>query len=202
MKSDYLKNVFRGLHIVLALIGAGLCVLLVMSKGGHPPGIVLVPIVLVIWLAGHALLWLSRRLSIRGKYLADSRSSAGGKWPVVLILLALISGIVFIFGLFVIVWQVFIENDQLRELVLPLVFWTPISLCFFGFLLRKSWSRILAGGGFIVVAAVLAKQMVESLMRSHQHSGTEWVIAIIVSIVLVLFGLYILRSSRIKAFYS
>lgn len=202
MNSDYLKNVFRGLHILWVLVGVGLCVLLVMSKGGHPPGIVLVPIVVVIWIAGHALLWLSRKLAIRGKYLADSRSSAGGKWPVALILLALFSGGFFIFGLFGIAWQVFFEHVQLHELAVPLAFWIPSSLCFFGILLRQNWSRILSGCGFILIAIVLVKEMVESLMRGYRNSNSEWAMAIIISIVLVLFGIYILRSSRIKSFYS
>jgi len=202
LNTDYLKNVFRWLHIVWAVIGAGLCILLATSKGGHPPGLVLVPVVIVIWLAGHALLWVSRKLAIRGKYLADTRNSAGGKWPVVLILLVLISGVIFIFGLFGIAWQVLFEHDRLRELVVPLAFWIPVSLCFFGILLRQNWSRILAGGGLIFIAVVLVKEMVESLMRGYRNSNSEWAMAIVISIVLVLFGQYILRSSRIKAFYS
>jgi hypothetical protein len=202
LNTDYLKNVFRGLHVVWAVIGVGICIVLITAKGGHPPGIVLVPVVVVIWLAGHALLWISRKLAIRGKYLADSRNRAGGRRPVMLILLALFSGGLFIFGLFGITWQVFFEHDQLHELAVPLAFWIPSSICFFGILLRQNWSRILAGSGFIVVALVLVKEMIESLMRGYRNSNAEWAMAIVIAITLVLFGLYILRSSRIKAFYS
>jgi hypothetical protein len=173
----------------------------VTSKGGHPPGLVLVPVVVMIWLAGHALFWVSRKLAIRGKYSADTKNRVGGKWPLALILLVIVFGALFIFGLFGIVWEVFIERNSLHELIVPLAFWMPSSICFFGILLRQYWSRILAGVGFIVVAFVLLKEMIESLFRGYQNSNIEWMIAIIIFILLILFGLYILYSSRIKAYY-
>ena len=185
-----------------AIIGVSVCILLATAKGGHPPGLVFVPIAAVIWLAGHMLLWASRKLAIRGKDLADNRNVASGKWPPTIILLVFISGIVFIVGLFAIVWQVLSERDWLRELAIPLAVWVPSSLCFFGILLRRDWSRILAGSGLIVVAVILLYEMIASLMRGYQNSTTEWVIIIAIFGLLILFGQYILRSSNIKAFYS
>lgn len=202
MNTDYLKNVFRWLHIVWAVIGAGICILLATAKGGHPPGLVFVPIAAAIWVAGHVLLWVSRKLAIRGKYLSDTRNGAGGKWPLILILLVIIFGVEFIFGLFWIVWQVLFERDWLRELAIPLAFWIPSSLCFFGILLRQYWARILVGSGFIVIGAIILYEMIASFMRGYRNSNTEWAIVIALFIVLVLFGLYILRSSRIKTFLS
>ncbi len=202
MSTDYLQNVFRWLHVAWAIIGVSVCILLSTAKGGHPPGLVFVPIAAVIWLAGHVLLWVSRKLAIRGKELADNRSAASGKWPPTIILLAFIFGIVFIAGLFAIVWQVLFERDWLRELAMPLAAWILSSLCFFGILLRQDWSRILAGSGLVVLAAILLYEMVASFMRGYQNSTTEWAIAISIFGLLVLFGQHILRSSTIKAFYS
>ncbi len=202
MNTDYLKNVFRWLHIVWAIIGASICILLATAKGGHPPGLVFVPIAAAIWLTGHVLLWVSHKLAIRGKYLADSRNIASGKWPLTITLLVFVSGIVFIFGLFGIVWQVLSEREWLRKLPIPLAIWIPSSLCFFGILLRQDWSRILAGSGFIVVAVILLYEMIASSMRGYRNSTTEWVIVIAIFGLLILFGQYILRSSSIKAFYS
>ena len=202
MSTDYLQNVFRWLHVAWAIIGASVCILLATAKGGHPPGLVFIPIAAVIWLAGHMLLWVSRKLAIRGKDLADNRSVASGKWPPTIILLVFISGIVFIVGLFAIVWQVLFEHDWLRELAVPLAVWIPSSLCFFGILLRQDWSRILAGSGLVVVAVILLYEMIASFLRGYQNSTTEWVIAIAIFGLLILFGQYILRSSSIKAFYS
>ena len=202
MSTDYLKNTFRWLHIVWAITGAGICILLATATGGHPPGLVFVPVAAVIWLAGHVLLWVSHKLAIRGKYLADKREIASGKWPLTVILLVFSSGIVFIFGLSGIVWQVLSEHNWLRKLPVPLAVWIPSSLCFFGILLRQDWSRILAGSGFIVVAVILLYEMIASFMRGYRNSTTEWVIVIVIFILLILFGQYILRASSIKAFYS
>jgi hypothetical protein len=197
-----MKNVFLWMHGVWAIIGAGSCILLAAAKGGHPPGLVFVPIAAVIWLAGHLLLWASHKLAIRGKNLADSKNIASGRWPVTIILLVTVFGAVFIFGLFGIVWQILSERDWLRELAIPLLYWIPASLCFFGILLRQDWSRILAGSGFMVVAAILLYEMAASALRGYRNSTTEWLIVIALFILLVVFGLYVLRSSRIKAFYS
>ncbi|MBT8113191.1 MAG: hypothetical protein KJO47_05885 [Gammaproteobacteria bacterium] len=202
MNTDYLKNVFRWMHIIWAVIGAGICILLATAKGGHPPGLVFVPIAAVIWLAGHVLLWVSRKLAIRGKYLADTRSREGEKWPLIIISLVIIFGVVFIFGLFWIIWQVSFERDWLRELPIPLAFWIPSSLCFFGILLRQYWSRILIASGFIVVGVILLYEMIASFMRGYRNSDDEWVMVIALFIILVLFGSYILRSPSIKAFLS
>jgi hypothetical protein len=202
LSTDYLQNVFRWLHVAWATIGASVCILLATAKGGHPPGLVFVPIAALIWLAGHMLLWVSRKLAIRGKDLADNRNVVSGKWPPTITLLVFMFGIVFIVGLFAIVWHVLSGRDWLRELAIPLAVWIPSSLCFFGTLLRQDWSRILAGSGLIVVAVILLYEMIASLIRGYQNSTTEWVIAIAIFGLLILFGQYILRSSNIKAFYS
>ena len=115
-----MKNVFRWLHGVWAIIGASICILLAAAKGGHPPGLVFVPIAAVIWLAGHLLLWMSHRLAIRGKSLAESRNTASGRWPLAIIFLVLVFGVIFILGLFGIIWQVLFERDSLRDLAIPL----------------------------------------------------------------------------------
>jgi hypothetical protein len=202
LSTDYLKNVFRWLHVAWAIIGAGVCILLAFARGGHPPGIVFIPVAAVIWLAGHMLLWASRKLAVRGKNRADNRSDVSGKWPAMIILLVFICGVVFIVGLFGIVWQVISERDWLREIAIPLLIWIPSSLCFFGILLRQDWSRLLAGSGLIVLAVILLYEMIMSLMRGYQNSITEWVIVIAVFGLLIFFGQYILRSSSIKTFYS
>ena len=197
-----MKNVFRWMHGVWAIIGAGSCILLAAAKGGHPPAIVFVPVAVAIWLTGHLLLWLSHRLAIRGKSLAESRNIASGKWPLAIILLVLVFGTIFIFGLFGIIWQLLFERDALLKLTIPLSYWIPSSICFFGILLRKDWSRILAGSGFLLLAAILLFEMVASAMRAYRNSTTEWLMAIAIFTLLVWFGQYVLRSEKIKAFYS
>ena len=118
------------------------------------------------------------------------------------IVLALVTGVTFIVGLFGISWLHFYENTNFKELWVLLAFWIPISLCFFGILLRRKWARWLAGGGCIVAALTLVYQMYESIMRDYHHPKTEWLIAIGVLSALFLFGLYLLRSSKIKTFLT
>lgn len=177
-------------------------VLLVTAKGGHPPGLVLVPVVAAIWLAGHVFLWGSHKLAIRGKYLADDKNTSSGKWPLAIIFLIFIFGLIFFFGLFGILWQIFSQRDWLRGLAIPLAVWIPSSLCFFGIVLRHDWSRLLAGSGFIVLAIILLYEMIASFMRGYRNSSAEWAIAIVIFVLLSLFGQYVLRSSSIKTFFS
>ena len=148
------------------------------------------------------MLLVSRKLAIRGRHSAENRNITSGNWPLPIILLALFFGIVFFFGVLGIGWQVFIARDGLRGLAVPLAYWVPASLCFFGILLRQDWSRILAGSGFVVVAVILLYEMIASFTRGYRNSATEWVMVIVMFILLILFGYYILRSSGIKAFYS
>jgi len=202
LNTDYLKNVFRWLHIAWAIVGVAICILLATAAGGHPPGIVFVPVAAAIWLVVHGLLWVSHKLAIRGKSIADNRNVASGKWPLVIVLLVFISGFIFISGLFGIVWQLLSERDWLRKLPIPFAVWIPSSLCFLGILLRQEWSRILAGGGFIVTAAILLYETIASIMRGQDYSIIVWLILISVFVLLILLGQYMLRSSRIKAFYS
>lgn len=190
------------MHIVWALVGAGVCVVLATATGGHPPGIVFIPVAAVIWLGGHVLLWGSHKLAARGRDLAAAENASSGNWPPMIILLTFAFGVMFVFGFFFLAWQLLFEWHWQRDMFVPLAFWIPSSMCFFGILLRKDWSRVLAGSGFIIVASVLLYEMIATLVRGYRNPMTEWVTAIVIFVVLALVGLYVLRSSAIKSFFS
>ena len=196
------KIIFRLLHIVWLIIGVSITVMLVTSTKGHPPGIIFAPIAVALWMAGHVLLWFSHKLAIQGNNLAEKRDDAGGKWPLTLIFLAFIFGCVFIFGLFGITAKVLFEQNWQSKLPIFLVIWLPPSICFIGILLRQAWSRILASGGFIVVALFLLYQMIESLAHSNRYSALDWITGIVVFLIFLFLGQHIFRSSSIKAFFS
>jgi len=200
MYADYLKPIYRWLHITWATIGISASVLMATAKG-HPPGLVFVPIVLVTWLAGHGLLWLSRKLAVKGRLAAHNQAVGDGKWPVLLILLVCLFGAVFIFGAFGLFWQMFSGSRWGIELISMTAIWLTAALCFFGILMRLDWSRNLAGAGFIILAAILLYEIIASFMRGYRNSPAEWATALILSVLLVLLGWYILRSSRIKTFF-
>ena len=102
MSMNHLKIAFRSLHIVWAIIGVSITVVLATSMEGHPPAAVFAPVALALWVAGHVLLQFSHKLAIHGNDSAEKRDNAGGKWPLTLVLLAFIFGCVFILGLFAI----------------------------------------------------------------------------------------------------
>ena len=193
---------FRILHIVWAILCVIACVILVISKGGHPPGIILLPIALIFWVVGHVLLWIIYKLFARGKTLDVRPETDVKKWPLSLIILAVFLGGVFVFGSMAIILFIVLENDWLSGMPVILALWLPPSLCFIGILLHKSWSRVLAGWGFIGVAMMILYQLVESALRNYSASVTEWVIAIAILIFNLLIGQHILRSPKIKAFYA
>jgi hypothetical protein len=190
------------LHIVWAIFCVIACVILVTSKGGHPPGIILLPFALIFWVIGHVLLWIISKLFARGKNLEARTESDVKKWPLSLIILTVFFGGVFIFGSMAIILFMVLQNDWLSGMPVILALWLPPSVCFIGILLHKSWSRLLAGWGFIAVAMIILYQLVESALRNNTASVTEWVIAIAILIFNLLIGLHILRSPRIKAFYA
>ena len=99
LNTDHLKTIFLSLHIVWAFIGAGICILLANLEGGHPPGLVFVPIAAAIWLVGHVLFWLSRKLLVRGKYLVENKNITGKRWLLILIVLVILFGFIFILGI-------------------------------------------------------------------------------------------------------
>jgi hypothetical protein len=100
------------------------------------------------------------------------------KWPLPLLILAIVLGGVFIFGAMAIILLVAIDNDWLSDIPVILALWLPPSICFIGILLRKPWSRVLAGWGFIGVAVFIFYQLAEAAIRGTTNSITEWGIAI------------------------
>ena len=193
---------FRVLHIVWAIVSLSVCVILATSKGGHPPAIILLPIALIFWLVGHLLLWTIAKLFGRGKKLELTTESDVKKWPWSLLILTVCLGGVFIFGAMAIILLIVLENDWLSDMPVILALWLPPSLCFIGMMLHKSWSRLLAGWGFVGVAMIIFYQLVDSAMRSSTNSNTEWVIAISILLLALFVGQHFLRSPKIKAFYG
>ncbi len=201
---------FRILHIIWAIVGVIACAILVTSKGGHPPAIILLPIALVFWVVGHLLLWIISKLFVRGKSLEVPRETnteiktetEAKKWPLSLIILAVFLGGVFVFGAMAIILLIVLENDWLSDMPGMFALWLPPSVCFIGILLQKPWSRIIAGWGFIVVAIIFFYQIVGSAMHGRTNSISEWVIVVAIALFTLFVGQHILWSPKIKAFYE
>jgi hypothetical protein len=201
---------FRILHIVWAILGVIASAILVTSKGGHPPAIILLPVVLIFWVVGHLLLWIISKLFARGKKLevnieTDTEIKAETdvkKWPLSLIILAVFLGGVFVFGAMAIILHMVLENDRLRKMPVLLALWLPPSLCFIGILLQKSWSRVFVGWWFIALAMIFFYQIAGSAMQGRTNSISEWIIVVAISLFTLFLGQHFLRSPKIKVFYG
>jgi hypothetical protein len=194
----------RILHIVWALIGIVVSIVLVSIGSGHPPPIIFLPVALVIWAAGHVALWGISRVAARGKRLAQSR--AQDAWPLTLKLVLLGTGIVTAMtALQLLVTAVFGNLYPYRNPAL----WTGMlavglvhAACFFGVLLRKRWSRALAAGiGFLWVAQAVVQIIDHLVHASRLEIGGLLIVAGFMTGVLCL-SVLMLRSSRIRSFLA
>jgi hypothetical protein len=122
---------------------------------------------LIFWLLGHLLLWIIFEIigqgrAGQGRKLKTDTETNIKSWPLSLLILTVLLGGVFIFGAMAIILLIVLENDCLSDMPTILALWLPPSLCFIGILLRKPWSRALAGGGFIALALFIGQHILRS----------------------------------------
>lgn len=202
MSNTRVKITFFLLHAVLAIIGASLFVMFATSTRGHPPGIVFAPLVFLCWVVGHVLLTLSHKLAKRGGASSKLTGDAGGQWPLEIVLISFVFGGILLFGIFALMFKLLFEDVGQRDLSVLLILWLPPSICFVGILLRQGWSRFLTSAVFIGAALFYGYRLVSRLGHSHQLSPLVWMIAVTLIVVLIFFGQHLLRSPRVKAYFS
>ena len=201
--TKYLRGVFLGAHLVWALIGVAVCVVL-SQGGGHPPAMILIPPALVVWIAGHGALWAIRRLALTGRVFAAGTGSQLASWPPGLIVVLLGTGIASSVGLIQLVGTVvdgrkYPFRGEMWDITM--VIWSLHGLCFVGLLLRRPWSRWVTALLSLGWAAFLAWQLFDHF---HRRTATvvwsELAIAVGVLCVLIFLGYYALASKRVRAF--
>lgn len=200
---------FRLAHTIWALLAAGLCGLLVAGGGsGHPPAIILLPVVLAMWCAGHLILWATRRLEAKGRASIDKANGQeangrAGSWPPELIIMLIGSGLAGCAGLLLLAGLVvpggfnpFAEGLWAFTLVVASVH----AVCFVALLLRRSWSRwasaLLCSGW----AGLVIWQLFEQIVHGHWISPAEYAILLAGIGLPALLAYRVLSSRRIKAF--
>lgn len=114
--------VFRVLHVLWAMpcvvVGIGLAT----AKGGHPPGIIFVPLVLAAWIVGHLSLGLTQWLLGRGLRAHGFNRASEASWPPAILVCLVSCGIVFLSGLAVITKGVLFDRP------LPAIWWSLIAV--------------------------------------------------------------------------
>ncbi len=202
--SHYLRRPFRVGHLVWAVLCVAACAVLIFAGGeGHPPAIILLPVVLAVWAVGHGGMWIVRRLAVRGR----SRVEGGValSWPPGLILAAIGTGFTSTVGVLLLFASLFQWKGErlLDPLWLTMVaIWVAHNVCFAGLLLRRTWSRLFAALLSFGWAALLGFQIVEHWVRASPIKAPELALMIVLISIGVLFGWHLATSPRIRAFLA
>lgn len=186
----------RGLHGAWAVLGFGICLMLIFAGGGHPPPIIFLPVVLAVWVAGHAALGVAGWLARRGAR-AAAASGRGARWPASLAIAVAGTGLATLLG-FVqgVVTLVTREPYAFRGALWPLTMaiWTLHGACLAALLLRKTWALRLAAllsGGW---AALMAWQIVDHLWRGRPVDAIELAVAVAIVVGFGGLGVFLFRA--------
>jgi hypothetical protein len=194
----------RVAHAVWAILALAASVALVYGgRRGHPPGIVLLPLLLLVWAVGHVAIWVVGWLAVKGERLARGAEGAGRSWPLGLRLALAGTGVAAAVGTL----QVVVTGSQGRLYPYPdrslwtimLVIWAVHGACFVGLLLRRPWSRVLSTLLAFAWALLMASQVAEQLARGNVVDPAVWLVA--GSMVgLIVLGLHLGTSRRVRSF--
>lgn len=198
------RKPLRWAHIVWALLAIGACVLLIAAGGGHPPPIVLLPVVVAVWVAGHGLLRIAQWLLRKGANRAAIAQSETRRWPAALILVAITASAAAVLGLLQLVVTLASGRSwPFQGMLWPatMVAWLAHAVCLAGLLLRLPWSHRLAALLPIAWAAAFAWEVGAPAVRGF-FDPLQFALALVVAGVLVWFGVLILRSAAVRAFFG
>jgi hypothetical protein len=198
---------YRVAHAAWAAVCIVCCLLLVLTgRTGHPPAIILLPVVLLAWAMGHGFIWGVQRLADKGRRTVAPTATDGQRWPLALRLTAIGTGSATLVGVTQIVgtllkgdWYPFGHASAWWAM---LVVWAVHAACFAGLLLRRRWSRLLSATLAFGWAALLGFQVVEHLAPGASPDTAGMGIAIGLMVMLVLLGCYLASSGKVRSFLS
>ena len=159
----------RFAHLAWLALGISISVLLVFGGEGHPPPLVFLPLVLLLWVLGHLGIWGAGRLAAKGRRAASGTAGGRGSWPAGLRLALLATGIGASIGvlqaavsLYLGRWYPYRDAGLWSVMI---VVWVLHGGCFVGLLLRRRWSRILCLLLASAWALLLASRIIDSLVH-------------------------------------
>jgi hypothetical protein len=196
-----MRRLFYWLHAILALIGLGICGVLLTATSGHPPGVVFLPLAVAAWLVAHAFLGLLQLLVVMGRSRLERIGGEPASWPLLLILVVAVFSLTFLYMLAGLVeWALSGEAMRTRRLVYVAVqLAVLISLC--GILLRMNWGRLMVAAMSLLLALYVLVRAVPEIFSSNQIG--IGMLFYLVSLVggLVALSYHLLMSQRIKSFF-
>jgi hypothetical protein len=175
----------RVAHAVWAAVCICVCLLLVSAgRQGHPPAVILLPVVFVVWAVGHGLIWGALRLAAAGRR-KGAGAADGQLWPLGLKVAAVCTAAVALLGV--------------AQWAAMLLVWLVHAACFAALLLRRRWSRPLSAALAFGWAALLGVQVAEHFRRASSDT-TGLFIAVALMVSLLLFGFHLVSSSKARSF--
>ena len=186
----------RILHIVWAIPCAVVSVVLATASGGHPPGLIFLPLALVVWALGHVGLFGATRLARAG---SARRGTAG--WPPAAILFVIIAaGLMTIAGLYLLVAGAITGRSTSGpfESAIVIIVWLAHTASLVGLLLRSSWGRYLAAACTAGWLAALSVQIVDHVTHARPVTVVEGAVvaALAITLAAVTFRLLLGRSEK------
>lgn len=196
---------FRVLHILVAITAVIACVILAFATGGHPPGIVFIPFVLVYWLVAHLFLFGLKRALVYMAKPKENKAALG--WPPLLTLMAIGSGFILlplIYGLF----HDFVMRSKWTELnnwMWAIMIFTPPTCVFggivYGAITGSKFARWIAAIGPISYVSYIFINLAKEIITKG-YTRESWISVIIVVGLCVAMTIYLLLSSSVKEFFA
>lgn len=200
------KHIFYWLHGVIALAGFSICSLLIYgavsgTDRGHPPAIVFLPVVIIVWLILHIFLLFIQWLASQSKKRTLKEGKELRSWPVALIFVVAVCSIFFLYSLGgMVAW--WLSNEAWRShrtvyLILQIVAF----ICLSGILMRRYWGLLIAGISCLVASGYFVYKIIPFIVSRHNFGFGLVLYSLFVTLGIGLFGYYLLRSVRIKSFF-
>ncbi len=183
-----------------ALNVAAALTLVLVPQHGHPPPIVLLPLLALVWPLGHCVIWLISWLTAVGRRRAFATSR---RWPITVIFGLLGTGVASLLGIV----QALGSGVQGRWYPYPdpalwvtmLVVWVLHGSCFVALLVRQPWSRYLAALLALGWALLLGRQLAEGLMSSTRGSTADLLFAAALLVLLLVLAAAFVSSAAVKS---
>ncbi|NNE46922.1 MAG: hypothetical protein HKN37_09720, partial [Rhodothermales bacterium] len=159
------RLIVRVFHLVWAIPGLVVSYIFATATGGHPPGILFLPVVLIVWGVGHLAIWGASRVARK----AGAKRGQRTTWPISIIIAVASTGIVAFAGLFLVVAGLITGeglSNQIQYAVLILA-WIGHTAAFLGLLARQPWGRYLAAAAATVWLLVLLTQITDHLVHGR-----------------------------------
>ena len=194
-------------HAVWAAIAITVPLFLIFTKqrGDPPIMLVLVPLVLIIWVVGHFVIWVVHWLATSGQRIVSKSGGERKPWPIGLRLAVIGTGVLALAGVFQILMTGYLGRlypyHYASLWTIMLVIKLVHAACFVGLLLRQQWSRLVSAMLAFGWALLLASQIMEHLPPRVSSDTTDLLTAVVLMVFLFLFGLYLAASRKVKSFF-